>query len=68
MATSAAELRKQIEGLREPTRSVALEQVRRLLDDGRSELEALEAALRTADEWERTRAPSTAGRQGTSNP
>ncbi len=46
-----------LNALEEPTRSVALEAVRRSMDQGMSEAEAVEHALAEAREWLHSRVP-----------
>jgi uncharacterized protein YdaT len=65
-ASGIGEKRARIQALAEPLRSVALEALRRLQEEGRSEEDALEVALAEADEWKTSRAPARSGQQGDS--
>ncbi len=49
--------RRDIDALAEPTRSKALDLLQRLTRDGQDESQAVETALRQAQEWETSRQP-----------
>lgn len=51
---------RDLQQLAEPTRSTALEQFRRLLEQGHDRAEAAELAFRRAEEWEASRVSSGA--------
>jgi uncharacterized protein YdaT len=59
-ATSLTETYPNLRALEEPTRSVALETLDRLLQAGCSEAVAVEQAIAEALEWAATRVPSVA--------
>jgi hypothetical protein len=63
-ADRIGEKRARVQALAEPMRSVALEQLRRLQEEGRDEEEALDVAVATAEEWKASRAPNRSAQAG----